>query len=355
MAPLDWGLGHATRCVPLIHKLLQHQCRVVLAASGRGLVLLQQEFPSLPVLPLPGYEISYASGGWGLAAKIVAQIPKLLSAINKEHLWLQKVVKEHRIDAVISDNRYGLYHPAIPSVFLTHQLCIETPFGLGKNSLQTLNYSYINRFAECWVPDAEGNENLAGSLSHPATLPAIPVRYTGTLSRFGHLPANAGNEIVFLLSGPEPSRTRLEEQLVAELRDFTQPFVLLRGLPGETGSIAVNGYGTVHNHLPAYQLGPLLAGARLVIGRSGYSTVMDLAALQKRSILLPTPGQTEQEYLAGHLMQSNFALCIPQKKFRLKAALELAGAFRYCLPQPAEGSLNKVVGDFVTRLTARAE
>ncbi len=352
VAPLDWGLGHATRCVPLIRELLQRQCRVVLAASGKGKSLLQQEFPGLSILPLAGYEIEYAAGGWGLAAKIVAQIPKLLSAIEKEHIWLQKVAGEQSVDAVISDNRYGLFHPALPTVFLTHQLCIQTPYGFGKNFLQELNYNYINRFTECWVPDAEGTENLAGDLSHPATKPAVPLIYTGPLSRFSQQPVSGtGNYVLFLLSGPEPQRTLLEEKFVAELKDFPLPFVIVRGLPGETAVLPVNSNGRVYNHLPAVELELLLSGASFVIGRSGYSTVMDLAALQKKSILIPTPGQTEQEYLARHLMQKNFALCMEQKKFRLKTALQLADTFPYQLPPLPENGLSSVVDAWINRIS----
>jgi uncharacterized protein (TIGR00661 family) len=354
LAPLDWGLGHATRCIPLIRELLQRQCKVVLATSGKGKALLQQEFPDLPILPLAGYEIEYAAGGWELAMKIVAQIPKLLSAIEKEHLWLQKVVEEHSFDALISDNRYGLHHPNLYTIFLTHQLTIQTPFGFGKNILQDLNYNYINRFTECWVPDAEEEENLAGALSHPATKPTVPLKYTGPLSRFSQQhTADAGSYLLFLLSGPEPQRTLLEEKIVAELENLTAPFVIVRGLPGEKNTLAVNSNGIVYNHLPAAELEQLLAGASLVISRSGYSTIMDLAAMQKKSILIPTPGQTEQEYLAKHLMEKNFAFCVEQKKLKLKNILNLAEDFSYRSFPPMTKKLKEVVDAFVESMQSK--
>ncbi|MDQ3279716.1 MAG: glycosyl transferase family 28, partial [Bacteroidota bacterium] len=151
VSPLDWGLGHATRCIPLIQELLRQNCRVVLAASGKGKVVLEAEFPHLEVLDIPGYEIVYSSSGWGLALKIVAQIPKLLSAMKKEQEWLQEIVEEKGINAVISDNRYGLHHSAIRSVFLTHQLRIQAPLHLAEEILQDINYRYIQQFDECWV------------------------------------------------------------------------------------------------------------------------------------------------------------------------------------------------------------
>ncbi|HVF97179.1 MAG TPA: hypothetical protein VM871_07665, partial [Flavisolibacter sp.] len=184
VAPLDWGLGHATRCIPVIHQLLEHGCEVMLAAEGKTAILLQQEFPLIQLLHLPGYGIEYASSEWGLAAKIVAQIPKLLAAIKQEHTWLKKVVEEEKIDAVISDNRYGLYHAGIHTVFLTHQLRIKAPVSIAEDFLQETVYNYIENFSECWVPDAAGENNLAGDLSHPSELPTVPLHYVGTLSRF---------------------------------------------------------------------------------------------------------------------------------------------------------------------------
>lgn len=356
VAPLDWGLGHATRCIPVVRELLRHNCRVILAASGKGNVLLQQEFPQLPLLPLPGYEIEYAASGWGLAVKIVAQIPKLLAAVKEEHAWLQKVVAEQKIDAVISDNRYGLHHPERPSIFITHQLCIKAPLKFAEDLLQEAAYDYINRFTECWVPDAAGENNLAGDLSHPENLPAIPVHYLGPLSRFERKETMAdGETLLILLSGPEPQRTLLEELLVPDLKEYTKPVVLVRGLPGEAAEIDLSGNITVYNHLSAAGLQQLLCKAGMVISRCGYSTVMDLAALQKQSILIPTPGQTEQEYLAKYLQQKNFAFCVEQKKFRLKNVLELAEAFPYKPHLNPENNLASVIKSFVESVKTKTK
>lgn len=352
ISPMDWGLGHATRCIPLIHELLRQNCRVVLAASGAGKTVLEAEFPQLEMLTVPGYEIEYAASGWGLAVKIVAQIPKLLSAIKKEQEWLGKVVEEKRINAVISDNRFGLYHPGIRSVFITHQLRIQAPIGLAEQILQHINYRYIQQFDECWVPDVAGEGNLAGELSHPVALPDLPVRFIGPLTRFSVQPQTTeGNYLLLLLSGPEPQRSLLENRLLQDLEDYTEPVVLVRGLPGEAESISVAANVTVYNYLPAASLETVILGASLVVARCGYSTVMDLAALKKRSILVPTPGQTEQEHLAAHLMKANFAFCVEQKKFSLRKVLSLAAAFRY-QPFAAEGEnlLSECVKRFVASL-----
>lgn len=353
VAPLDWGLGHATRCIPVIQNLLLQNCRVLVAASGKGKALLQQEFQSLRFLDLPGYDIEYASSAWGLAVKIVAQIPKLLSAIKDEQAWLQKVAAEEAIDAVISDNRYGLHHPEIPSVFITHQLRIKAPWKMAEDLLQEMAYRYINRYDECWVPDAEGENNLAGELSHPAIKPAVPLQYTGPLTRFQKCEGEKDSgTLLVLLSGPEPQRTILEEAILQDLQACTDTVVLVRGLPGEAGALPVGKNVQVYNHLPAAELEQKIRESRMVISRCGYSTVMDLAALQKRSILIPTPGQTEQEYLARHLVQKKFALCVEQKKFRLKQALALAGSFPYQFGVQQESALGAVVKSFIEKVKA---
>jgi uncharacterized protein (TIGR00661 family) len=327
VVPLDWGLGHATRCIPIINTLIQYNCTVILAGEGAVETLLQQEFPRLLFLPLKGYRIRYSKSRLGLPVVMALQIPKIIAAIRREHRWLQAAVREHNIDIVISDNRYGLYHNRIPSIFITHQLLIKTPFG-GDLFLQKLAYSYINRFTECWVPDNAGPENLAGALSHPARKPAIPVRYIGPLSR---LAPHAALEkyLLILLSGPEPQRTLLEKSLIKEVAGYPGPVVLVRGLPHLTEVVTVAPHVTVHAHLPAAKLGELMAGATFVISRSGYSTVMDIVTTGKKAIFIPTPGQTEQEYLATYLMGKGLAFSMRQKDFNLTAALKGAANFNY--------------------------
>ena len=154
IAPLDWGLGHATRCIPIIQCLIHKNCQVLIAAEGAVQTLLQKEFPLLTFIPLKGYNINYSKNSWSLPFTLGIQIPKILSAIQYENERLEEIVEEQRIDGIISDNRYGMYHDNIPSAFITHQLLIKTAFGkIADNYLQKLNYEYINNFSECWVPD----------------------------------------------------------------------------------------------------------------------------------------------------------------------------------------------------------
>jgi uncharacterized protein (TIGR00661 family) len=355
VAPLDWGLGHATRCIPIIKALMDQGCTVFLAGEGSTKNLLQKEFPQLNFLLLEGYRVSYAKRKWMLPFTVAAQIPKILSAIKKEKSWLQRVVEKYSIDAVISDNRFGLHHPNIPCVFITHQLSIKT--GMGKMAdqwVQKINYSYINHFSECWVPDAAGENNLGGELSHPKGFPAIPVKYLGPLSRFSESADENLKHILVLLSGPEPQRTLLENLLLSQIKTYKNRVVFVRGLPGHAEEIKVPANVTVYNHLAAEELQQKIAAASFVVSRCGYSTVIDMAALKKKTILLPTPGQPEQEYLAKHLMKKNFALCMEQNKFNLVHALGLASAFNYQLKNSfGENSLHEIIVDFIEQLLSK--
>jgi hypothetical protein len=337
VAPLDWGLGHATRCVPVIRDLLSINSEVWLAGEGAQEKLLREEFPSLPFLSLKGYRIKY--GKSGLTRKILLQVPSLLRSINDENKWLKEQVSKHEFDAVISDNRYGLYHEKIFSVFITHQLCIKSSLGKwSEKILMQWNYKFINRFNECWVPDEAGENNLAGELSHPAKPPSVPVKYIGALSRF--VPkafeektdtGGIKNHLLIILSGPEPQRTILEDQVIDQIVNYQATATIVRGLPGEKNIIPSTNTICFYNHLSSGELKKEMLKAEFVIGRSGYSTVMDISALRKKSILVPTPGQTEQEYLAGHLMKKQFAFCVNQNNFSILKNIEEAGNFEYHL------------------------
>lgn len=329
LAPLDWGLGHATRCVPVIKELLSIGSEVWLAGEGAQEKLLREEFPSLPFLPLKGYRVKY--GKTGLTGRLVLQIPSILQSIKSENNWLKEQVSKYQFDGVISDNRYGLHHETIFSVFITHQLCIKSSLGKwSEKILQQWNYKFINRFHECWVPDEEGQNNLAGELSHPVKFPAIPVKYIGGLSRFKKKDvAEIKDHLLITLSGPEPQRTILENRIIDEVVNYNGTATIARGLPAERNIIPSTNTIHFHNHLSSEELNNEAMKAALIIGRSGYSNVMDIAALQKKSILIPTPGQTEQEYLADHLMKKRFAFCINQNEFSLLKNIEEAGRFDY--------------------------
>jgi UDP-N-acetylglucosamine transferase subunit ALG13 len=256
---------------------------------------------------------------------------------------LKKMIAQHHFDAVISDNRYGLYHSSIPCIFITHQLTIKSSAGKWTEKiLQKRNYKYINRFTACWVPDINRENNLAGELSHPFIAPAVPVHYIGLLSRFiKNDVAEKKNHLLIILSGPEPQRTMLEEKIINDISHYNGTVTVVRGLPGSASLIPSTNMIKFYNHLSTAELNIAMQEAEYVISRSGYSTVMDIMALQKKSILIPTPGQTEQEYLGHYLMKKGIAVSISQKGFTLNKALAASMKYNYQIPIVTTGTVLK--------------
>jgi uncharacterized protein (TIGR00661 family) len=339
VAPLDWGLGHATRCIPVIRILIQKGCHVLLAADGAGEKLLKTEFPQLQTIKLKGYGVNYAKK-W-VFLKLISQLFKIKAAIKYEHAWLKQVVIDHKIDLIISDNRYGLYHTTVPSVIITHQLRVLLPGYIrwAEGFLQNKIYGFINKFSQCWVPDTIEN-NISGLLGHPQTMPAIPVNYIGWLSRFIAQPQPIIYNAAIILSGPEPQRTIMENIILQQINTSQLCCVLVRGLPTSTQSISSpNKNLVIHNHLAASQLQQVFQQARFIISRSGYSTLMDAFTLNKKCIFIPTPGQTEQLYLAQLLAQNKAAVIAAQNKFNINEMLLKASEFEYNLPPVPNNNL----------------
>jgi hypothetical protein len=346
VAPLDWGLGHATRCIPILREFVAQGAEPWIAASGIQKELLQTDFSSLSFLELDGYGVNYSSQGRSLPWKILAQAPSLWNRMRKEHNWLHKVNKIHRFHGIISDNRFGLYHPEIKSVFLTHQLAIKTGLGSWANNwVNRQNRQIIERFNECWVPDWPGEENLAGELSHPAT-PPKQVKYIGPLSRLEMVETPEKLGLLIILSGPEPQRSILESKILEQLSQADEKFVLVRGLSAEENPIH-HPKGIILNHLGSEELAKKIASAEFVICRSGYSSIMDLVKLGKPMILVPTPGQAEQEYLFNQMLTKGMAIGASQDTFNIIELLHKARSFSFQTRLYQNDLLRDVVGKWL--------
>ena len=316
VAPLDWGLGHASRCVPIAKALEKEGCEVVFAASGRPLELLIQEFPKNDFIKLEGYNISYPKNGQ-MALSMLSQLFKIWKSIRQEHKQLQQIIDDYNIDGVISDNRYGLYSKKVPCVFVTHQLQIQSH--IFSESLQKINFKYIQKFDECWVPDSN-THSLSGQLSNANNTP-FKCRYVGALSRFENLEKTEELDILAIVSGPEPQRSIFEELLKKQLIDSKLKAVLVLGKTEENKEYEIGNLKVV-SHLTAKLLNQQMVNANVVISRSGYSTIMDIAKLHKKAIFVPTPGQTEQLYLAKYFYDKNRAFAMHQKELDIQHALQ---------------------------------
>jgi uncharacterized protein (TIGR00661 family) len=323
LAPLDWGLGHAARCIPLIEKLLETGFKVIVATGGDQKILISAAFPDLDFVNLNGYGMRYGRSGAATIVNILLKTPTLLAAVRREKRWLKDFLRDHKVDVVISDNRFGLSNKNVLCVFVTHQLFIKTKLGNCIDRwVQQLNYQFVNRFDRCWVPDEKNDFNLAGILSHPHIMPKIPVSYLGVLSRIQLSRSKSHHQLLILLSGPEPQRSIIEKKLLEQLENYTHPVIFVRGLPSAPEKIEAAANIQVYPYLAGKELEDVISGSEFIICRSGYSSLMDLLPLGKKCLLIPTPGQGEQGYLARLMAKRGWTCVQDQASFSLKAALQ---------------------------------
>jgi UDP-N-acetylglucosamine:LPS N-acetylglucosamine transferase len=325
IAPLNWGLGHATRVIPVIRELLNRRNKIVIAASGGPLSLLRREFPELEYIEFPDYGMSY-SKYISPVLKTVILSPLLLYRINSERRRLRKIVKIHKIDFIISDNRYGLYHPSIPSVLITHQILIKPPrfFAWTESYIWWLVTGRAQKFTFTWIPDNPAEPFLSGDLSHKFPIP-YNGRFIGLLSSIKKPGKIENFDILIMISGPEPARSNFEKIVMAQIEKIQdKKTVILLGKPEnseEYSGIKIRDNIRVYSHCSREKISSLMAGADMIISRPGYTTVMEVAALGKKAHWVPTPGQTEQEYLAGYLEKKGWYAFSREKDFDISGAV----------------------------------
>lgn len=315
VAPLNWGLGHATRCIPIVNALKKQGFEPVIASDGVALSLLAKEFPKEQFIELPSYQIEYAEKGKNFKLKLLWDSPKMLKAISAEKKLTKQLVKDLELDGIISDNRLGVYSKKVPSVFITHQLNVLTGNTTWLSS--KIHQQIIKKFDACWVPDVEGTPNLTGKLGH-LKKPLGNILYIGPLSRLHKKEAPKIYDLMVLLSGPEPQRTLLENHLLAETLKFKGEVLFVKGKVEPQQIMVKEGHLTIFNFMGSRELEIALNQSAMVLCRSGYTTVMDLAKLQKTAFFIPTPGQYEQEYLAKRLEKQGLVPYSNQESFKIE-------------------------------------
>lgn len=320
IAPLNWGLGHATRCIPIIRALENNNYIPILASDGVALELLRKEFPHLQSLELPSYQIEYAANGANFKWKIIKNSPKMIRAILEEKKIIQNWIKNYAIDGVISDNRLGVFSKKIPSVFITHQLNVMT----GNTTWLTskIHQSIIKKYTACWVPDHAGTPNLTGKLGHVDN-PNLKAQYIGPLSRLQKKLLPKKYDLMVILSGPEPQRGMLEKHLKIEIVKYSGSVIFIEGIIEAKQKIATIGNVTYYNYMNSIELEQAFNESEMVLCRSGYTTIMDLAQLRKKAFFIPTPGQYEQEYLAKKMKKDGLVPYATQDAFRMENILEI--------------------------------
>lgn len=305
VAPLNWGLGHATRCIPIIRRLLEEGNEVVTGGDGDSLALLHSAFPDLQQIHLPHLALQYGKGKSQVWAMLRA-LPVLIRFSIADHMMLKEILALEHFDQIISDNRFDLYNKDVHCIYMTHQLMIKMPKGLKwlEPSVHRVHMRIIRNYDECWIPDyADAEKNLSGDLSHKYPLPKN-ARFIGPLSRFEGTQAegNAKYQTVAVLSGLEPQRSMLENELIERYKDSENNVLIVRGIvSGPITQTQIKNI-TLIPKTDDEALAGYLLGAEKIIARSGYSSIMDFECLgvMKKVEFVPTPGQTEQEYLAQH-------------------------------------------------------
>lgn len=317
IAPLNWGLGHATRCIPIIKAMIENNIAPVIASDGNALLFLQKEFPTLEMLELPSYNISY---GKNLKLQLILQFPKIWKAVKKEQKIIDSfIAKDKQIIGVISDNRFGVRSSKVPSVYITHQLNVLSGFTTFFTS--KIHQNIIKKFDECWIPDNK-NSTFSGKLSILQNR-KISTKFIGVLSRFKLEETKKTIAILAIISGVEPNRTSLEKKLIKEFSNYQGNVVLVQGKIAQKQVISAKNGITIYNFVLSEELERLINSAKIIVCRSGYSSIMDLAVLNKKVFFIPTKQQTEQEYLATYLSENKIAPFASEEKFTAKMLEEI--------------------------------
>ena len=315
IAPLSWGIGHATRCIPIIKELINQGFTPIIASDSDALALLQKEFPKIKSYKLPKYNIKYTKNNVFLKLKLLFQTFRIQKITKKEYTKTQKIIKKEHISLIISDNRFGVRSKKIPSIYITHQINVLS--GITTPLTSKIHQKIIKKFDELWIPDLPNNF-FSGVLS-VSKQPILPTRFIGIISQFSNpKPVKLKNDLLILLSGPEPQRTKLEQKLLNEIKNYNGSIVFVRGIISNKENFKNTKNTKFYNFLQKEELEKKILESKIVLARSGYSTIMDLAVLQKKCFFIPTPSQTEQEYLAKHLANKKIAPYSIQHKFKIE-------------------------------------
>ena len=343
MAALNWGLGHVVRLVPIIRELELQNTEIVIAGSGRSGTLLQMEFPNCTYIELSERAVRYGNKHFFLS--LAMWLPFFAQNIWKEHRIISKFCKENGIGRIISDNRYGAYSKHIHSVLIIHQLNVLMPkgFTLWKPIFDWVHSRLVARFTEVWIPDEADAENrLSGILSETNICKHKALSYTGYLS---DLKFNIGTDkeidLLFVLSGPEPTRTQWEKQIALMLANTSVHIVVVRGTESER-TVRFPKSVSVYNLVMRNKLNKFILASDIVISRSGYTSIMDYVTLGSKAILVPTPGQTEQEYLAKRMNKKAQFAVANQDELTLPKILELKKGLRNAKPY-----INKLLTELI--------
>ncbi len=335
-AVCSWGLGHATRSLPLIRKLVKEGNELSIISHGRSLKLLKDEIgETQKYIEIEDYPMLLSENSRQFMAKSIVYWPSFVSKMINGQKKIQKILEKEKYDRIISDGRYDIYSRKTPSFFISHQMRIMNPLRIKmfESGSEIFNLFFFKRFCGVIVPDFCKN-NLSGDLSHNLNrIDEKKIHYVGVLSDFKKINKSKNIDYLISISGPEPQRTILEEKLITQISDLKGKIVVTLGKTEKLDKFKKDGIET-YSFLPGDKREEFLNSTKLVVARSGYSTILDLAVIGAKALLIPTPGQVEQEYLAEyHDKKGNF-YNVNQNKIDLLFDVEIAkkrtGITRVC-------------------------
>lgn len=341
IAPLNWGLGHATRCIPIIEGVLAYGFEPILAGDGESLELLKKEFPKLVSYDLPDSKVQYTEQSSLLKIKLLSQVPRLMRSVIEERKRVKEIHNIERLGGVISDNRPGVRLDEVPSIYITHQLQVLS--GATTFFSTRWHQNIISEFTECWVPDFL-EDGLAGKLSHGDKI-TNSIKYIGPQSRFSKKPGVKKWDLLVVLSGPEPQRTLLEKKVLKEVTSFKGKCLIVQGKIEEKQQRTDENNVSIVNYMQGAELQTAIDESHLVLSRSGYSSIMDLYAMEARAFFIPTPGQYEQEYLALYLQNKGFASFCRQDSFTLEQLNNLQDKYSFKHKKTSKNKLERSLFD----------
>lgn len=298
----SWGLGHATRSLPVLRRLLSENNNLTVISNGRSLEVLKKELgEQATYVDIPDYPMLLSENTRQFLAKSMVYWPVFIKRIEDGLAQLQKILDKKHYDCIISDARYDMYSKKIPSFFISHQMRIMNPLQIKmfEHAMERFNMFFFKRYRGVMVPDYKEN-SLSGDLSHNLKrIDEDAIHYVGVLSDFTRRPMKKDIDFLISISGPEPQRSILEEKLASQTEELKGNVVMTLG-KAEKYSITKKKHLTTYSFVTKELREELLNKSKLVVSRSGYSTLMDVAVVGTKALFIPTPGQIEQEYLSRY-------------------------------------------------------
>jgi uncharacterized protein (TIGR00661 family) len=348
-AVCSWGLGHATRSLPVIRKLLHENNTITIISNGRSLTLLRQELgEQANYVDIPDYPMLLSENARQFMAKSLVYWPVFIQRLEHGLRSLTRLLESVKCDLILSDGRYDMYNRKIPSFFISHQMRIMNPLRIHmfETGSEIFNQFFFKRFTAAIIPDFK-EDSLSGDLSHNLRrINEQKLHYVGVLSDFKKQKKKQDIDVFISISGPEPQRSMLEQHIMEQVETLQGTIVITLG-KSEVMHDYAKKHITIFSFLSKEKREDLLNRSKVIVSRSGYSTIMDLAVLGKKGLIIPTPGQIEQEYLAQYHMQKGTFFSVEQQNLdllqNLKGVSQTTGITRSCSVEKSVEAIMNVI------------